>query len=231
MPRNVPTSAAATCSPIISIGPEMDAMVMTMPSTAATMPKPGMASPVLVSTLIGAWCSISMRSISTSSRSSQLVGLDLAVDDGPEAAAEELDGLVVAGEDGVFLEDGAVLGFEHVLFQGDHAVAATEQEEFVEDLEQFLVGGAAVGRALEADQEALEDVDEHLARGHDDERAKGAAADDDQFVWMDQGHEMAASHEEAADDGQNNDDGPNDDDHDCLSNLAGPAMPSSKRCR
>ena len=54
MPRNVPTRAAPTLWPISSTGPSMAPIVMTMPSTAATMPKPGSASAVFDSTEIGA---------------------------------------------------------------------------------------------------------------------------------------------------------------------------------
>ena len=77
IPRNVPTSAAATFSPICSIGPAMDAMVMTMPSTAATIPKPGMASAALVSTATGFSCSSSIASSSISSSSLSWSGLIL----------------------------------------------------------------------------------------------------------------------------------------------------------
>ena len=49
MPRNVPTSAAATFSPISAAVPPIEPIVITTPSTAATMPKPGNASPILAS--------------------------------------------------------------------------------------------------------------------------------------------------------------------------------------
>ena len=39
-----------------------------------------------------------------------------------------LDGMVIAGEARIFSEDGTLLGFEHVLFQCDHAIATTKQE-------------------------------------------------------------------------------------------------------
>src|SRR5450631_3125995 len=41
MPKNVPTSAAATLGPISSGGPPSAPIVITTPSTAATMPRPG----------------------------------------------------------------------------------------------------------------------------------------------------------------------------------------------
>src|SRR5688572_27186994 len=67
IPRNVPTSAAATWFPISSIGPAIEPIVTTIPSTAATIPKPGIASAARVRTLIGLCCSDSMLSICTSS--------------------------------------------------------------------------------------------------------------------------------------------------------------------
>src|SRR6185436_3935499 len=45
MPRNVPTSAAPTLWPISAGGPSIACIVMTTPRTAATMPRPGSASP------------------------------------------------------------------------------------------------------------------------------------------------------------------------------------------
>ncbi len=57
MPRNVPTSAAPTFSPISDGGPSMACMVMTTPSTAATMPSPGKASAILASAPDGALAS------------------------------------------------------------------------------------------------------------------------------------------------------------------------------
>ena len=66
MPKKVPTSAAPT-SPICSAGPSMAPIVITIPSTAATMPKPGMASAVFANTPKGTWCSSSSKRMSASS--------------------------------------------------------------------------------------------------------------------------------------------------------------------
>ncbi len=45
IPKNVPTSAAPTLWPIEAVSaPSSEAIVFTIPSTAATMPKPGSAS-------------------------------------------------------------------------------------------------------------------------------------------------------------------------------------------
>jgi len=41
----------------------------------------------------------------------ELVGLDFAVDDGAKAVAEELDGVMIFEEGGVFGEDALVSGF------------------------------------------------------------------------------------------------------------------------
>ena len=58
MPRNVPTSAAPTFSPISEGGPSMACMVMTTPSTAATMPRPGNASATFAIAADGARASV-----------------------------------------------------------------------------------------------------------------------------------------------------------------------------
>ena len=77
MPRKVPTSAAATWWPISATSPPMAAMVMTMPSTAATMPKPGRESASTCSACAGStaswwWVSTSISSSCSSSWGSML---------------------------------------------------------------------------------------------------------------------------------------------------------------
>src|ERR1022692_3350535 len=66
MPKNVPTRAAATFSPMASLGPPSAPMVSTTPRTAATMPNPGRASAMVLNAAIGLaasrWCT--SRSIS-----------------------------------------------------------------------------------------------------------------------------------------------------------------------
>ena len=53
MPRNVPTRAAATFSPMASLGPPSAPIVSTTPSTAATMPNPGSASAMVFNAAMG----------------------------------------------------------------------------------------------------------------------------------------------------------------------------------
>ena len=52
-PRKVPTCAAATLCPISSGGPPSAPMVITTPSTAATIPSPGKESAIVESALTG----------------------------------------------------------------------------------------------------------------------------------------------------------------------------------
>src|ERR1035441_7734443 len=52
MPRKVPTNAAATLRPISSGGPPSAPIVITTPSTAATMPSPGSESAMVDETAV-----------------------------------------------------------------------------------------------------------------------------------------------------------------------------------
>ena len=112
----------------------------------------------------------------------ELVGLDLAVNDRPQRAAQKLDGVVVAGKAGIFFEHRTFRRLQNVFLQGDHAVAAAEQKQFVKHFQQIFVGGAVVRRTLETGAHALDDVEQHFFRRHDDERAGRAAGDDQHGV-------------------------------------------------
>ena len=62
-----------------------------------------------------------------------------------------------------------------MLFQGDHAAAPAHHEQFVERLEQLLVGHLGIGRAFKGPQSLLEHVNQNFQRRHQHHRAKGRA--------------------------------------------------------
>ena len=111
----------------------------------------------------------------------ELVRLDLAVDDGPQAAAQEIQRVMVLGQGGVLVENAASMRVGDVFFQRDHPVAAAQHEQLVESLEQLLVGRLRVGVALEGAERLLDEANEHMLRRHGDHRAQGGTADHNIF--------------------------------------------------
>ena len=84
------------------MGPAMEAMVMTMPSTAATMPKPGIASPVFSNTVTGLEVLVFHGVELQLHEHLQLVGFDFAINNGAQPAAEKFDGVLVGRSGGIF---------------------------------------------------------------------------------------------------------------------------------
>ncbi len=137
----------------------------------------------------------------------QLVGLDLAVDDGLEAVAEELEALVMLEDRGIPLEDAAFLGLHHVLLERDQAVAAPDHEDLIEQLQQLRVLLARGRLAGDRRLGLVEDFLQHMARARDDEHAERDAEDDDELRDVQQHQRLAAGEHEPAQGRRQDDEG------------------------
>ena len=120
-----------------------------------------------------------------------------------------------------------------MFFQGNHAIAAAEQEQFVQHLEQVVVGGAAMRCALQGSPNPLDNVEQHFLGGHDDEGTRRATDDNQHFVHerVEQHLDVAAFQHEPAEDADDHRKGANDDDHARRPVVARRDRPDSKRCR
>jgi len=107
-----------------------------------------------------------------------------------------------------------------MLLQGDQAFASRKPEKIIEQLEQVIVGGTAVGRAFEARQNAFDQVDEHLLRRHDHQGAQGRAADRENFRGMDQCADLAARHDESGQHTPHDNDASGDNEHEFFSGYS-----------
>ena len=143
----------------------------------------------------------------------QLLGLDTAINDGAQCAAQELDGRFVSEHVRVALEDGACGRVGEMLLQRDQAVAPAEQEQLVERHEKRVIGLSVVGRALEGAKSLADKIHEDLLGRHHNHGAQGRAANDDQFRKVHQGAEVAAGHDETAGHRGKNYDCAQQDDH------------------
>ena len=144
-------------------------------------------------------------------QSLQLIGLDLAVDDRPEAVEEKIHPHLVLGEPRVALEDGAVVRTHHVLFEGDEAIAPAHHEDFVEHLEQFEIVRPAGGIAGHSHLELVHNVQQHLAGAGDDQHAQPDAQDDGNLAHL-QHHQWVAPGEHKPADGRGENDESSDKD-------------------
>ena len=116
MPRKVPTSAAATCSPISSGGPPSEPMVITTPSTAATMPRPGSAvghrgeRVDRLSRFVMMHLHVQLHHLIHVER------LHAAGDGHAQRVADKVPGMMVVEELGIVFEEFALLRLFHVHF-------------------------------------------------------------------------------------------------------------------
>ena len=188
-------------------------MVMMMPSTAATMPRPGRASLVVRIRRDRDVRLLVVRLELVVEQQVELLGRGGAVDDLLERVAEEVDRVVVLQERRVLAEDRALLHVVDVLVERDRAVLADEREHLVLQLQQLQV--VVVGRHLGRERrlEGAEHLVAHLAGRRDDQRAERGAADDDELVGLPEDGEVAARHGEPAEDRGEDDDEADDGEH------------------
>ena len=126
MPKNVPTSASPTFSPISSTGPSIEPIVITIPSTAATMPKPGRPSAVFEQTPTrGAMLFFDHLQLRRHQQR-KLLRLDGPFDDRREGPAHEFRHVMVGSDLRILREDLAFLAVGDVLFQDDQPFAVGE---------------------------------------------------------------------------------------------------------
>ena len=109
-PRNVPVSAAATCSPICSTGPEIAPIVTTMPSTAATMPMPGSESPTLLQRPPPSASLLVMHVDLAVEQHLEIVRRHAAHEHQPQRVAQVDHGVVLCEHRRVLLEERALVG-------------------------------------------------------------------------------------------------------------------------
>src|SRR5690348_5866047 len=103
-----------------------------------------------------------------------------------------------------------------MFFQRDHSVTSAEHEQLEEYFEQVIVRGAVVRSTFEGINQALGEVDQDLARRHNDKCAHGSSADDQQLIVMQERSQMAAAPGETAKNATDNYQGTNDNNHDDL---------------
>ena len=87
-----------------------------------------------------------------------------------------------------------------MLLQGDHASAPAQHEQFIEGLEQIIIGLAGVGRPFQGRHEPAAQIHQDLAWRHQNEGPAARAANDDELGDMHEVEGVAARQPESADD-------------------------------
>ena len=134
-------------------------IVMTMPSTAATMPRPGSASPIFVSADDGLQRLVVMHREVFVHQRLEVVRRDAADDDHLGGVGQEVDGLVAGEELRIAREDRALARILEVRFERHHARLLHQLEDLKEHRQQIDV---VLLRCAGAGQRALDLPDAHL---------------------------------------------------------------------
>ena len=120
----------------------------------------------------------------------ELVRIEVAADDEPQAVRDELHHVMVGEDLRIFLEEGALVGRLEIVLDRHHAFLADLHQDVVEQLEECDVVLALVARALGQGERALERGLHDLGRIAGEERAERRAHDDDDLARMPQGEQM-----------------------------------------
>ena len=120
-----------------------------MPSTAATMPKPGRASAIFVQRVHRRMMLFFHHLEFRLQQLGDLFRLDRRIDQRPHAAADEMQQVMVVRDLRVLAEDAALFRIRNVRLERQHAVAAGQPQQIVQALERFFVGRLVVGRAFD----------------------------------------------------------------------------------
>ncbi len=150
MPRKVPTRAEATLWPMVAVSaPSIAPMVLTMPSTAATMPKPGKASATRMHRMRRLGRLLVMVLEFVFEQRFEFVRIQVAADHQAQAVGREFDEVMVAEDARVLAEQLALLRRFEIRLDRQHPGLADLHQDVVEELENVDVVGAPVTRRLE----------------------------------------------------------------------------------
>jgi hypothetical protein len=179
----------------------MASMVITTPSTAATIPRPGSESATELKAL-GLLPSAALHVDIEIHQQVQLMRCGGPDDQHAQRIANEIAGGRVAQELGVAGEDGALSGIFDIRFEGHDAAAALRADENLVEHPQVAKKGCA---AVDGRPESPDDPTAHLADdrpriGHQND-SRGGAHDDQHLRRLHQDVKVAPLQEEAAQDG------------------------------
>ncbi len=159
-------------------------MVMMTPSTAATMPKPGIASPICVNAcgtaipLVVLLLEIHLQDLR------KVVVLDGPGEQHLQRIGETRKRVVLLVEGGVLLEHLTGARILDVHFEPDQPFLARRLEHIVEYLQQLLVRLFSKGRRFEQTENFREDPLDQRRRVGDHHRAQPRATNDDQHARL-----------------------------------------------
>ena len=200
MPRNVPTSAAATwCADHLDgsadgLHRDHDAEHGRDDAEARAASRPSSCS--ADDGFSASWWWTSRSSSISASRS---CGRDAAEDDDLDGVGQEVHRVVVRQELRVPRHDGALRRVLDVRLEGHHARLLRQLEQLVQHAQQFEVVLLARPRLEEAAELGCHPLENRNGRRRD-HRPEGGAADDDELGGLDQDGDGPPGHDEAAQD-------------------------------
>ena len=190
-------------------------MVLTTPSTAATMPKAGSA-PARRCSAATAECGLVVVGLDlVVHQAFDLVRVQVARDHHAQVVGDELRDMVVVAHHRVLLEQRRAVRLFHVLLDRHQAFLARLLQDVVHQRHQLHVARLGVLAALEALAQAARRGLQHLGLVVGDEGAERRAADGCHLEGQRMQHhgDVAAVRDEHAEHGRQRDDPANDDEH------------------
>ena len=181
-------------------------MVMTTPSTAATIPRPGRESAMVESAAMG-WSAVMVDVHVQLHHLIHVEGLDAATGGQTNVSQTKCSGVMVFQKFRIFGEDWAFVGAVAVGFEGHEAFFARAAEELVHHFHGVEIFFFAEFGTAKSAEDAAHDGFENVEGVGDQHGADGGAADDDEFGGLHEDFQVAVLHQVAGDDGaENNDD-------------------------
>ena len=145
-----------------------------MPITAATMPKPGIASAILLIACAGSFAVVVMRFDLLVHQRFELVLVHVAADDQAQVVLDELEHVMVVEDRGRFLNTSLFAGSSMTRSSAHHAFLARQRQQLVHHCEQVEVVLLLIARAFQQHGEAGRNALGHAERVGNDQRAVAA---------------------------------------------------------
>jgi hypothetical protein len=130
-----------------------------------------------------------------------------------ERVADEVPGMVVMEEGGVFRKDGALFGFLHIGLESHKAVFARLVEQVVHHLEGVNVGLFAELGSSENTGDSSHDFLDDVQRIRNQQCARGSTGDDEQLSRLQQHANIAVLHKVTGQDAAEHHDDADDREH------------------
>ena len=172
-------------------------MVLMMPSTAATMPKPGSASETFCTAWAGSKVSLWWVSSSYVEQTLELVRVEVAADHQAQTIGDELEHVVVGDDARISAEEFAFRGVFDVRLDREQTLFTGFHQQVEHQLQQIDIGIAGIGGRLEQADCVVERRLDDLQGVAGDEGAQCGTDDHHDLGGVPEQQQVAARHQES----------------------------------